>query len=233
MLSDTRIIWELNTLTIVRMSIGHSSGKAPDAPEVQGVLGSSCRYYRDFQTYLMALVGLAQMLEAAGTGTATPYRAGEAIKLGCATDSASWYWCPETTAFASAGNYVTLPMKIERISSNGSLVSGPLQLGALVHLLEGFGQVLATSFFERNRAAIESKFGSDPNAAWPSVWNFARVVRNAMAHGGMISFTSPTAPNVGWRGLAYSTADNGRNILHTDLWPGDLLDLIAEMDSHL
>jgi len=222
-------------LPTLRMTIGHTSNstKAPPCPNINGALDSTSRFYKDFQSYLMALVGLAQMLEAAGTGSAKPFDRNQAIQLGCATDSASWYWCPETTAFAAARNFANLPLRIERISHASRQTVGPLALGALGHLLEGFGQVLATNYFERNRPHIEQKFGTDPNSSWPSAWNFARVVRNAMAHGGAITFLSQTSPPVSWKGLSYSPANNGKNILHTDLWPGDLLDLIRDMDTHL
>lgn len=97
--------------------------------------------------------------------------------------------------------------------------------------MQTFGQALATSFFEGHRNAIDGKFGNI--ATWPPVWNFARVVRNAMSHGGVINIQNPNAAPVHWNGLTYAPADNGRRILHTDLWPGDLMDLLIEMDGHV
>ncbi|MEJ7807671.1 MAG: hypothetical protein WKG03_17320 [Telluria sp.] len=96
--------------------------------------------------------------------------------------------------------------------------------------MHNFGQALATNYFERMRPTIEGIYGPQP-ANWPPVWNFARVVRNAMSHGGAINFTNLGSPAVTWRGLTYSPAENGRNILHSDLWPGDIFDLIVEMDA--
>lgn len=105
-----------------------------------------------------------------------------------------------------------------------------LGLGALETLLFSFGQALATNYYEQNVSLLKAKFSSDAQL-WPDVWNFGRIVRNAMSHAGKIHFDNPKATPVRWRGLEYSPADNGHQILHTDLWPGDIFNLIIEMDS--
>jgi hypothetical protein len=90
----------------------------------------------------------------------------------------------------------------------------------------------ASSWSRNAGKDLERKFGTEVSG-WPAVWNFGRVVRNAMSHGGKVHFTNSGASPVSWKGLTYSPADNGRQILHSDLWPGDIFDLIIEMDSHL
>jgi hypothetical protein len=41
---------------------------------------------------------------------------------------------------------------------------------------------------------------------------------------------SKTAAPVNWRSLSYSYKDNDRLVLHGDIWPGDLVYLLREMD---
>lgn len=220
---------------IVRLLIGHTSGGsgAPESHIVRGQITSSERYFDDVQSYLVALIGLAHMVEVGKSGKSTAYENQHTVRLDCARELASWYWAPSSTLQSLASNVVPAKLEIERVERATSLGTGPLELGALGNLLEGFGQVLATNYYERHRQRIVDKFGEDPNLSWPSVWNFARVVRNAMSHRGELHFRSSTAPAVSWKGLSYSPKDNGRNILHQDIWPGDLFDLLFEMDSHL
>ena len=71
-------------------------------------------------------------------------------------------------------------------------------------------------------------------ADWPPASNFARVVRNAIVHGGRININSPTASGASWRHLHYDHRDNGREILHQgDLSLGDLVILMMEVESEL
>jgi hypothetical protein len=64
------------------------------------------------------------------------------------------------------------------------------------------------------------------------VLNFARVVRNAIAHG-KIEIRNSNAPPVTWRGLTYSYADNGKQIFGTDLKLGEIVALIFDASDAL
>jgi hypothetical protein len=68
---------------------------------------------------------------------------------------------------------------------------------------------------------------------WPPVLNFARVVRNAIAHNGTINITDPAAAVVSWRRLTYSYKDFGRDIINRDISYGDLLVLMLDMETEL
>jgi hypothetical protein len=48
-----------------------------------------------------------------------------------------------------------------------------------------------------------------------------------MAHGGRIRIDNKP---VNWRSLSYSYKDNDRLVLHGDIWLGDLIYLLREMD---
>jgi hypothetical protein len=54
-----------------------------------------------------------------------------------------------------------------------------------------------------------------------------------MSHNGRIRIDSASTPPLAWKSLTYARADNGRSILHTDLWPGDLFDLLIETDQQI
>ena len=84
------------------------------------------------------------------------------------------------------------------------------------------------TFFENHRPWLAANASSDPNQ-WPSIWNFARVVRNAMGHGGRLKIDNPNAPPVSWYQLAYGPEHNNRQIIGTDLSPADILILMFEM----
>lgn len=219
-------------MTIVRCIIGRTTGSTGPSPQGIGTMATTSRYYDDVRSYLMALAGLIHMLEI-GNGISIPYRPDDSIRIDCGLEAAAWYWKPEQAVVSLAHNMVPLQLNLGRFATSGGAGSGPISLGAIGTMLEAFGQVLASNYFERHRSAIEAKFGDEPATQWPSVWNFARVVRNAMSHKGIINIKNPNAHAVTWKSLRYSHADNGKAILHVDLWPGDLIDLLVELDQHV
>lgn len=222
-------------MTIVRLLVGHTSREktAPESPDVRELMISSKRYFECVQSYLVALVGLAHVIELGRSGESKLYAPDHTVRLDCANAPASWYWRPAKTMQTLGSNVVPTELAIERVERDSDWTSGPLNLGVFGTLLKGFGQVLMTNYFETHRPLIQTKFGGDPNSSWPEVWNFARLVRNAASHRGQVYFRSKSDRPITWSGLTYSYNDNGREILHNDLWPGDLLDLLLELDSHL
>ncbi|MCS3729223.1 hypothetical protein [Bradyrhizobium betae] len=87
-------------------------------------------------------------------------------------------------------------------------------------------------FFESYNDWLYQKHKHPDN--WPEVWRFGRIVRNAIAHGGKIDVRQKEAP-ASWRGLSYSAADNGRDIVSRvgDLATGDVFTLMIEMSEEL
>ena len=110
--------------------------------------------------------------------------------------------------------------------------SAILNLGPLERPLFALEQSMFVNYFERERIGIETQFGTNTDA-WPSDWNFARVVRNSVAHKNAVFFNNPAASPVSWRGLVYCPADNGRRVMNGDLWAADLIYLMMDLDSHL
>jgi hypothetical protein len=88
------------------------------------------------------------------------------------------------------------------------------------------------NYYETHSPWLSANIHTDPYR-WPASWNFSRVIRNAVAHGGTINWLNPNAAAVQWHHLAYSTADRGKRVIGGDLVLGDFLILILEMDSEL
>ena len=214
---------------MLRMSLG-GSNNATLPPAIQGQITSSQRYFADFETYLVALHGFALVVDASVSGPASSYRPGDFVALGCKQSAEQWIWEPSATVALLTKNISPPLAFLERRPCEQPPAHETLKLGALDALLYNFGQALATNFYERNLPQLKARFGAG-SQSWPAVWDFGRVVRNAMSHGGKITFTNSNAPAVTWRNMSYSPADNGRQILHTDLWPGDLFNLILDMDA--
>jgi len=110
--------------------------------------------------------------------------------------------------------------------------SAILRLGPFARPLYALEQSMLVNYLERERIGIEAQFGKNPDA-WPSDWNFARVVRNSVAHKNAVFFNNPAASPVSWRGLVYCPADNGRRVMNGDLWAADLICLMMDLDAHL
>jgi hypothetical protein len=121
---------------------------------------------------------------------------------------------------------------VEEIQLAAQSPSYPVWLTGLIGI---HGSLIASAFvtyFEDHRGAIEGKHGKDPYA-WPSCWNFARVVRNALSHGGVVNFLNAAAPPVSWRTLTYSPAQNGRQLLYKDVTAVELILLLEDMDAEI
>lgn len=216
---------------VFRISLGadvDGSGTPPPPPPAVPLQAE--RYKIDIQSYLVSVLGLCQSIEAVNSTSAVAFRPGDVAALGCKQSPANWLWWPYETARDLASNWTSSNLWLSRQPGSSRAPHDVMTLGALSELLHAFGQSLMVNYYERNLGIAISKFGSSATS-WPMIWNFGRVVRNAMSHAGTLNFTNANAASVNWKFLTYSPADNGKPILHTDLWPGDLFDLILEMDT--
>jgi hypothetical protein len=76
---------------------------------------------------------------------------------------------------------------------------------------------------------LETHVGDDV-AKWPEPWQFANVVRNAMAHGGTINYGQrKNVPTVTWHHISYGASDKGRLVVGGDFSLADILLLMFEM----
>lgn len=193
------------------------------------IIQSRDRCFDDVANYLITLVSLTTAAELYVTDKASRYAPNHRVQLDAkqACKRLSFYPCnllnevfalrwPSRLAFDE--EIVTIP------------ASAVLQLGALERPLYSLEQSMFVNYFERERPNIEAKFGKN-TTAWPEEWNFARVVRNSIAHKNAVYFLNTSASPVSWRELTYSPADNGRRVLNGDLWAADLVYLMMDLDA--
>jgi len=88
------------------------------------------------------------------------------------------------------------------------------------------------AFYENIKNKIEMKFGEQPSK-WPSILNFARVIRNSFAHGNIVNFINPRASKVSWENLSLGPVDNGKQVLFSLLGLSDIILLIFEIGNEL
>ena len=105
-------------------------------------------------------------------------------------------------------------------------------LNAVQRILGSAYEHAFLSYFENIRDEIEAKYG-DKVLRWPAEIQFGRVVRNAFGHGGKITWTKPPLVPVSWRGLTYSPAHQGQQVVYNDLSQGDLTILMLDIDQLL
>lgn len=141
-------------------------------------------------------------------------------------------WYPQATLMAIAAN--AWPNEIElhedaihpRYPTFGVGSRGAKNLHALSL------QASFIRFFESYKGRVSAQFGSDP-MQWPNEWNFARIIRNAFAHDGVITFANPNASAVEWRGIKYGPTAQGRQVIFQDMSFVEILVLMEDMNAHL
>jgi hypothetical protein len=99
--------------------------------------------------------------------------------------------------------------------------------------IEHIGQSFFLNFYERWSDRVRNACKLKQLKSWPSAWQFAWVVRNALAHDGCIFFKDSKAPAISWRGLSFAPSNNGDRLLHARITTGDLLVLALEMQDEL
>ncbi|MCG6207030.1 hypothetical protein LPW26_20490 [Rhodopseudomonas sp. HC1] len=182
-------------------------------------------------TYLTSLHSFATTAEVYnnhGKG-AFPWGLGDVALFDGAACDVRLRWSPHETILPMVCNCWPREVVLECFAADPIAPDSYLNLGVLEHFIFSLGQSLLTTFVEDKKPLLKTVFGKP--AAWPPIWNFARVVRNAMSHGGKIRIDD--GATVRWRRLEYSELDNGREIVNVDLWPADLFVLIREMEDAL
>lgn len=109
----------------------------------------------------------------------------------------------------------------------------PEASAALDPIIARIGALVFVAFYEQWLPEFIVHFQDDVTY-WPEPFAFARRARDFLVHKeGVVAFRSPNAKPVSWHKLTYSPADNGRQILGTDLQLADLLALMFEMDDEM
>jgi hypothetical protein len=86
-------------------------------------------------------------------------------------------------------------------------------------------------FHDKHLSWVRSKYGQSYKG-WPTIWQFARLVRNAAAHDGALEIDPASVP-VSWHSLSYGPANNGQRIFGADLALADIFILMLELSDAL
>ncbi|MFE0017029.1 hypothetical protein ACFWXH_19430 [Mesorhizobium sp. NPDC059054] len=214
-----------------RMIIGNTEREVDyTKPELLQFLPND-RPFVHVATYLTALHGFAALAEVYQIDTDKgifPWAQDDVCLFDSPIALKRLVWSPHGVVNAMVRN--AWPYKIDFTSYPAKpLQRGASQLGVLGPFISGIGQALLTNYYEGQRDYLKQKYG--PQKSWPSVWQFARVIRNAMSHGGAIDIRDGVT--VEWRSVTYAPSDNGKVIINHDILPGDLLILAKDMEAAL
>lgn len=138
-------------------------------------------------------------------------------------------WKPQLVVHSAITNNMPHEICFEQHQVTPLPAGETVNLGALNHLIFGLSQMMIVSYVENHKDHLKTKYG--PVATWPPVWQFARIVRNAMSHGNKVNITDGKAAT--WKGLTYSPAENGRPVVNADLFPADLIVMLRELEDAL
>jgi hypothetical protein len=127
----------------------------------------------------------------------------------------------------------SLDLKFEICSEAGATVPAapvPSVMSPLTGMKRIYANIMEHAFvayFERYKDEIKAAItAAGPGSATLA---FARTLRNAFAHGGVIHITRPGV-TVAWGGLSYSDRENGRQVMYQDMSQGDVILLMLEME---
>lgn len=190
------------------------------------------RFFDDLITFLGSICGLAIGLRAHVEGTAGAYEPQHNVILQGRphVSNREFVFYPHEMM----SDLVTNNWPTEVVFEEQGLVSSGESMAVHFRRVKSLhASMIESSFvryFESLQEEVERRHGSH-RRKWPSVWNFGRVVRNAIVHKGRISFENPRAAPVSWKTLTYSPADNGKEVMYQDLTPVEIILLMEEMDS--
>jgi hypothetical protein len=197
---------------------------------------NSERYFLDF---LMCLAGFSAATLGLSTTAyrgGTPYKPGSKLRLGGSISGANQdlLFDPSFILRFVIKDDIPPQLKftVETANPHAITSAGHITLHKYSPVIEALFLSMISSYFQRHRDTIERKYGQQTQN-WPAEWNFGRVVRNALAHGGDVYFNNSATAPVSWRGLTLSPADNAQKLLFGFLGPADIFALIIDMDFFL
>lgn len=88
------------------------------------------------------------------------------------------------------------------------------------------------SFYERLLDKARHDFSTNYDI-WPVSWRMGWVVRNAISHNGKVYYKNLSTPEVTWRGLTVSPANQDQPMLGNLLNTADLAILLIDMETDL
>lgn len=215
-----------------RLNVGHIGDDQPvvsDSDTIhQIVLSDADAIYVPVATFLVSILAFAALAETYNNNGAKPWADDDYIVLDASAAGFRLNMLGRPISAAVVHNHWPTEITI-KLAAQPTPYDGTSQLGEIGPYLFSAMQGMFTAFYEEHVAAIKAAHGS--GASWPSVWKFGRVVRNALSHGGDLEIRQQTA--VSWQSLHYTEVDHGKRVILVDLWPGDLLLLLKDMQDAL
>jgi hypothetical protein len=214
----------------VRINIGHLEGKQPEHGELltQIRISDADHIFVPVATFLVSLLSLGTLAETYNKSGSRPWAADDYISLDASAASSRLFVQGQPIASAVVlnrwPNHILIGLAVQPNPYDGTS-----HLGEFGPYLFSAMQGMFTAFYEEHVATISATYGSI--VTWPAVWKFGRIVRNALSHGGNLRITKPTTAS--WRSLSYTQSDHLRPVILADLWPGDLILLLKEMQGAL
>lgn len=107
---------------------------------------------------------------------------------------------------------------------------GPSQF---YNLYNNAGSVAFVNFYEGHKSWIKDRFG-DKVSQWPSLFQFAWLVRNCASHGGRVHFFE-WLPffRCEWQGLSYSRDNNGDLVIGETMFFPEMVILMIEVGDEI
>ena len=142
--------------------------------------------FDDIANYLITMISLTLTAELYVQGYASRYAPNHQVRLDAKQVGKGLILYPYTLldqVFASRWP-TTLVVDEEPVQIPASAI---FNLGVFERPLVALGQSMIINYFERDRPQIEARYSTDP-ARWPADWNFARIVRNSVAHNNEVVF---------------------------------------------
>ena len=214
----------------IRINVGHLEGKQPEAGEVIGQIGltQSDSIFAPVATFLVSLLSFGALAETYKSGGSQPWGTDHYICLDASAAALRLTVPGQPIASAVVANQ--WPTQITfNLAAQPKPYDGTSHLGEIGPYVFSAMQGMFTAFYEEHVETVATAHSAA--ADWPDVWKFGRIVRNALSHGGDLNITKPTTAT--WQSLTYSQSDHGKPIILVDLWPGDLIVLLKDMQDAL
>ncbi len=155
----------------------------------------------------------------------SPYPAGQPISQVCYTTPEEIEFEPnEVLGPISLGHW---PAEIHLKFHPGNPSTGFPSRSPVQLLMGSLYEQAFVTYFENSRREVKTKHGSFRN--WPNALAFARMVRHAFAHGGLVNILDNSSSS--WGGITFSRSNNGQPVMYNYLSAGDLTLLMIDMDS--
>lgn len=190
------------------------------------------RFFDDLVTLLCSLASLGVVFDAQRTGLTHTYTTNDYITIegNPRVSRTEFRFFPHSLMAVLIANKWPTQIVFETLPVDKQVPAHPLWLTGLQGVHGSMAQSAFMHYFETVRPNLETTYGTN-TSNWPASLDFARVVRNAFAHGGKINFQNLNAAHVHWKTLTYSPSDNGRQILYQDMTTVELILLMEEIDS--